>query len=79
MSGGRTDRVRFRAAAYARRGCRVNPSLLARTKIPGRQTMDRMLAVRFEVPEKALQARKSLRLHIVEVGGPEADLVEGQP
>jgi hypothetical protein len=40
--------------------------------------MDRMLAVRFEVPEKELQQRTGLRIHIDEVGGPQADIVEGQ-
>ena len=64
-------------AYYPALGQKFNPSLVPRTKIPGRQSMDRMLAVRFEVPEKALQARKSLRIHILEVGGPEADFVEG--
>jgi len=59
-------------------GQKFNPSLLERTWIKARQSMDRMVAVRFEVPEKALQARKSLRIHIVELDGPEADIVEGQ-
>jgi len=59
-------------------GQKFNPSLILRTKIKGGESVDRMLAVRFEVPEKALQARKSLRIHIVELDGPEADIVEGQ-
>ncbi len=59
-------------------GQKFNPCLVLRTKIKARESMDRMLAVRFEVPEKVLQQRKSLRIHIVELDGPEADIVEGQ-
>jgi hypothetical protein len=59
-------------------GQKFNPSLILRTRIGPRTTMDRMLAVRFEVPEKALDERKNLRIRIVEVDGPVADLVEGQ-
>jgi hypothetical protein len=58
-------------------GQKFNPSLTDRTRIKGGESMDRMLAVRFEVPEKLLQQRKSLRVHIVELDGPEADIVEG--
>jgi hypothetical protein len=58
-------------------GQKFNPSLIPRTWIHARETADRMLAVRFEVPEKELQARKSLRIHVVELDGPEADIVEG--
>jgi hypothetical protein len=59
-------------------GQKFNPSLVPRTEIKGRESMDRMLAVRFEVPEKELQQRTGLRIHIDEVGGPQADIVEGQ-
>ncbi len=59
-------------------GQKFNPTLIVRTKIKGGESMDRMLAVRFEVPEKVLQQRKGLRIHIVELDGPEADFVEGQ-
>lgn len=59
-------------------GQKFNPSLILRTKIKARESMDRMLAVRFEVPEKVLQERQGLRIHIVELDGPEADIVEGQ-
>jgi hypothetical protein len=65
-------------AYYPALGQKFNPSLIPRTKIQGRESMDRMLAVRFEVPEKTIQQRKGLRIHVVEVGGPEADIVEGQ-
>lgn len=65
-------------AYYPALGQKFNPSLVPRTKVKGGESMDRMLAVRFEVPEKVLQQRKGVRIHVVEVGGPEADFVEGQ-
>jgi len=58
-------------------GQKFNPSMIDRTRIRGGQTMDRMLAIRFDVSQKVLDARKGLRIHIVELDGPEADLVEG--
>jgi hypothetical protein len=57
-------------------GQKYNDSLIVRTKIAPRQTMDRMLAVRFEVPEQELQARKQLRIHVEDLDGPFVDLVE---
>jgi len=59
-------------------GQKFNPSLTLRTRIKGGESMDRMLAVRFEVPEKVLQQRKSLRIHVVELDGPEADFVRAR-
>jgi hypothetical protein len=59
-------------------GQKFNPSLVLRTKIRPHETMDRMVAVRFEVPEKVLQQRKGLHIHIVELDGPVADFSEGQ-
>ncbi len=63
---------------YPAMGQKFNPSLVVRTEIRGGESMDRMLAARFEVPEKVLQQRKSLRIHVLEVNGPEADFVEGR-
>lgn len=59
-------------------GQKFNDSLLIRTKIKPHETMDRMLAARFEVPEKDLQARRQLRIRIEELDGPVVDLVEGK-
>lgn len=59
-------------------GQKFNSSLLIRTKIKPHESMDRMLAVRFEVPEKDLQARRQLRIRIEELDGPVVDLVEGK-
>lgn len=59
-------------------GQKFNPSLTVRTRIKAGESMDRMVAVRFEVPEKVLQQRKGLHIHIVELDGPVADFAEGQ-
>ena len=46
-------------------------------KIPARESQDRMIAARFEVPESKLTARKRLVLRIEDVDGPVSELVEG--
>jgi hypothetical protein len=58
-------------------GQKFNDSLVARTKIPARHTIDRMIAARFEISEKALQARRSLRVRVEDVDGPVSEIVEG--
>lgn len=59
-------------------GQKYNDSLIIKTKIAPHQSMDRMLAVRFDMPEKQLQARKQLRIRIEELDGPVSEFVEGQ-
>lgn len=59
-------------------GQKYNDSLLMKDKIPGRASMDRMIAARFEVPESALEGRKKLKIRITDVDGPEAELVEAK-
>jgi len=59
-------------------GQKYNDSLVIRTKVNPHQTMDRMLAVRFDVPEKQLQARQGLRIRIEELDGPVSYIVEGK-
>jgi hypothetical protein len=61
---------------YPALGQKYNDSLIMRDKIPGRATMDRMIVSRFEVPESALENRKNLKVRIVDVDGPEAELQE---
>jgi hypothetical protein len=60
-------------------GQKFNESLIIRTKIKPGQTIDRMLTVRFEAPEKSVQQRKDLRIRIEEVDGAVSEIVEGQP
>ncbi len=59
-------------------GQKYNDSLVIRTKVGPRQTIDRMLAVRFEVPESKLQARQRLVIRIEEIDGPVSEIVEVQ-
>jgi hypothetical protein len=59
-------------------GQKYNPSLMMRDKIMGRQSMDRMIVSRFEVPEAVLESRKKLTVRIVDVDGPVAELQEGK-
>src|SRR5712691_451886 len=61
---------------YPALGQKYNDSLLIRDKIPGRQTMDRMIVARFEVQEAALQSRKKLIVRVMDVDGPVAELPE---
>jgi hypothetical protein len=63
---------------YPALGQKYNDSLVIRTKVNPRQTMDRMLAVRFDVPETRLQARQGLRIRIEEIDGPVSDIVDGK-
>jgi hypothetical protein len=63
---------------YPQLGQKYNESLVLRDKIMARQSMDRMIVARFEVPESTLQSRKKLTVRIVDVDGPEAELQEGK-
>jgi len=38
--------------------------------------MDRMIAVRFEIPQAQVDARKNLRLRVEDVDGPFGEIVE---
>lgn len=61
---------------YPLLGQKYNDSLLMRDKIAPRQSQDRMIAARFEVPVGLLDARKSLTVRIEDVDGPVSALVE---
>jgi hypothetical protein len=63
---------------YPALGQKYNDSLVARTKIPGSASMDRMVVARFEVPESVLASRKNLKVKITDVDGPEAELQEAK-
>jgi hypothetical protein len=62
---------------YPLLGKKFNDTLVAHEKIPARESQDRMIAARFEVPESKLTARKRLVLRIEDVDGPVSELVEG--
>ena len=61
---------------YPQLGQKYNDSLMMRDKIMGRQSMDRMIATRFEAPESVIDSRRKLTLRIVDVDGPVAELQE---
>jgi hypothetical protein len=57
-------------------GPKYNDVLSIKDPIAARQTLDRMIGARFELPESAIEARKNLRVHIEDLDGTEADIVE---
>lgn len=50
-------------------GARQHPTLLMKQKIAAHQSLDRMVAARFEVPEAILKARKELSVRLEDVDG----------
>jgi hypothetical protein len=57
-------------------GQKFNASLIARDRIPGRKSEDRMIVARFEMPVAKLDARTNLKIRIEDVDGPVSELVE---
>ncbi len=62
---------------YPSLGQKYNDTLLMRTKIGPRTSMDRMISARFEIPEVVLQDRKLLRIRVEDVDGAVSEIVEG--
>jgi hypothetical protein len=57
-------------------GQKYNPALIAREKVAPHQTVDRVVAARFEVPDSALETRKRLLIRIDEVDGAVSEIRE---
>ncbi len=57
-------------------GSKYNDVLTIRDKIDPHQKMDRMVGVRFELPETAIEGRKNLRLRIQDMDGAIAEIAE---
>jgi hypothetical protein len=57
-------------------GPKFNDVLGIRDKIAPHQRLDRMVGARFEIPESQAEDRKAMHLHIEEIDGVTADLVE---
>ncbi len=55
-------------------GPKYNPSLVVRDRIAPGQTVDRMLAANFEIPEKEAVTRRSIRIRVLDADGPVAVL-----
>lgn len=61
---------------YPLLGQKFNDSLLMRDKIAPHETIDRMIAARFEVPESQIEKRKNLKIRVQDVDGPVAEIRE---
>ncbi len=61
---------------YPLLGQKYNQSLTPRTRIQPHQTIDRMIGVRFEIPEAQVKARGNLTIRVVEVDGGVSEIVE---
>jgi len=57
-------------------GPKYNDSLTTRMRIPPHQSVDRMIAARFEISEARLRARKGLLIRVEEVDGAVSEIVE---
>jgi hypothetical protein len=57
-------------------GQKFNETLLTRDKIPGHTSEDRMVAARFEAPERIIESRKRFLVRIEEVDGPITEIAE---
>lgn len=57
-------------------GQKYNDTLIMRDRIGPRQTLDRMIAARFELPLALLDARKKLTVRVEDVDGPFGELTE---
>jgi len=61
---------------YPLLGQKFNDSLVPRTRIQPRQSLDRMISARFEVPEAQLRSRKRLQIRVEDVDGAVSEIVE---
>ena len=59
-------------------GQKYNDSLIIRDRIKPHESLDRMIAARFEIPVAQLDARKRLKLRVVDVDGPSGELIEAK-
>ena len=59
---------------YPDLGEKYNPPLVAQDTLPAKESIDRMAAIRFDVPRKAFDARKEIVLQIDTNGGVVAEL-----
>jgi hypothetical protein len=59
-------------------GPKYNDVLSIKDKIAPHQTVDRMIGARFEMSEASIEGRKDLRVHIEDLDGAVAELVESR-
>jgi hypothetical protein len=58
---------------YPQLGEQFNEPLLEQDRLQPHQTIDRMLAARFEAPESSVQERKKITVRVQDVDGPVAE------
>ena len=63
---------------YPLLGEKYNDTLILRDRIGPRQTVDKMVAARFEMPLAQLDARKSFVVRVEDVDGPVGELTEAR-
>jgi hypothetical protein len=57
-------------------GEKYNPTLMRRERLNSGQTLDRMIAVRFDTSDAEIQDRRALRLVIHDIDGPKSEIIE---
>ncbi len=57
-------------------GPKFNDMVAIKDQIKARATVDRMVAASVALPESEVEARKSLKVHFIELDGKESELVE---
>jgi hypothetical protein len=62
--------------AYPLLGQKFNESLRPRDRVNARESQDRMIAARFEIPAGVLDARKQLTVRVEDVDGPVSEIRE---
>lgn len=70
-SGGDVDKT---FAFYPKLGPQLNPPLLLRGTIDGHKTVNRMVAVEFDVPLRVVDSRRSMTLRIEDITGPDVEM-----
>ena len=64
---------------YPLLGGKFNESLKIRDKVPQKQSLDRMVAARFEAGAPQLEARRKLTVRVEEVDGNVSEIAEQRP
>jgi hypothetical protein len=64
---------------YPLLGGKFNESLKMRDKVPQKESLDRMVAARFEVGAPQLEARRKLTVRVEEVDGNVSEIAEARP
>lgn len=64
---------------YPQLGERFNEPLISQDRVDPRQTVDRMLAMRFEAPENTIQERKKITVRVQDVNGQVSEFSRATP